>query len=80
MKLNKRGKIQCKSIKKVDLTGLSKIAPSDPEPEFVAINDLGETVVSLQENNHLAVIDKDGNVISHFSAGIVKQMAGMDTK
>ena len=80
VKLNKRGKIQCNSIKKVDLTGLSEIAPSDPEPEFVAINDLGETVVSLQENNHLAVIDKDGNVISHFSAGVVKQMAGMDTK
>ena len=80
MKLNKKGKIQCNSIKKVDLTGLASIAPSDPEPEFVAINDLGETVVSIQENNHLAVIDKDGNVISHFTAGIVKQMAGMDTK
>ena len=80
IKLNKKGKINCNSIKKVDLTGLASIAPSDPEPEFVAINDLGETVVSIQENNHLAVIDKEGKVISHFTAGIVKQMAGMDTK
>ncbi len=39
------------NLEKVDLTGLSKIAPNDPEPEFVDINKLGETVVTLQENN-----------------------------
>ena len=36
--------------------------------EFVDINDKGEIVVSLQENNHMVVLDSSGNVISDFSA------------
>jgi len=67
----KDGVINCDSKKVVDLTGLASIAPSDPEPEFVSINELGEIVVTLQENNHLVVISKDGKVLSHFSAGQV---------
>ena len=31
--------------------------PSDPEPEFVDINRRNEAVVTLQENNHLAIVD-----------------------
>ena len=31
--------------------------PSDPEPEYVDINRRNEAVVSLQENNHLAIVD-----------------------
>ena len=54
-----------------DVRGLAGIAPSDPEPEFVDINDKGEIVVTLQENNHIVVLDSRGNVISHFSAGKV---------
>ncbi|MCV6825113.1 MULTISPECIES: esterase-like activity of phytase family protein [Halocynthiibacter] len=61
----------CDSLKTVSMTGLAEIAPSDPEPEYVSINALGETVVTLQENNHLVVVDRDGEVISHFSAGSV---------
>ncbi|MDE0588853.1 esterase-like activity of phytase family protein [Halocynthiibacter sp. C4] len=61
----------CDSLKTVSVTGLAEIAPSDPEPEYVSINALGETVVTLQENNHLVVVDRDGEVISHFSAGSV---------
>jgi len=63
--------IDCGSIKVADVTGLADVAPTDPEPEFVDINNLGETVVSLQENNHMVVLDKDGKVVSHFSAGAV---------
>ena len=41
-------------------------------------NEFSQTV-SLGISGHMhgaTLIDKDGNVISHFSAGIVKQMAG----
>ncbi|WP_039016999.1 esterase-like activity of phytase family protein [Halocynthiibacter namhaensis] len=63
--------VDCDAMRVVDLTGLAQIGGSDPEPEFVGINGKGETVVTLQENNHLAIIDRDGNVASHFSAGSV---------
>jgi alkaline phosphatase len=62
----------CGAIKTVDLTGLATVAPEDPEPEFVDINSQGEIVVTLQENNHIAIVDgKTGAVTAHFSAGAV---------
>ncbi len=72
------GALDCTGMKMASLTGLAEVAPTDPEPEFVDINALGETVVTLQENNHIAVVDKDGNVVSHFSAGSV-DLEGIDT-
>ena len=66
------GELQCDARKVVGLTGLAHVAPSDPEPEFVDINAANEIVVTLQENNHLVVIDgRAGAVINHFSAGAV---------
>ena len=66
------GEIDCDARKIVDLTGLALVAGDDPEPEFVDVNRAGEIVVTLQENNHLVVIDgRTGAVISHFSAGSV---------
>jgi hypothetical protein len=45
---------------------------SDPEPEFVDINGRNEAVVTLQENNHVVIVDLPGRrVLSHFSAGSV---------
>ncbi len=73
----KGGTLDCASMKMVDLTGLADIAGTDPEPEFVDINSLGETVVTLQENNHLAVVARDGSIVSHFSAGSV-DLEGID--
>tara|TARA_S200000501_G_C20727528_1_gene701330 strand:- start:176 stop:1102 length:927 start_codon:yes stop_codon:yes gene_type:complete len=67
------------SLTKVDLIGFSTIAPNDPEPEFVDINDLGEIVVTLQENNWMVVIDPNGNIISEFDAGLVT-LKGVDNK
>ncbi len=66
-----RGNPERWQVRDVDLTGLDGMfAASDPEPEFVDINDQDLAVVTLQENNHLAVVDlKSGEVISHFSAG-----------
>ena len=63
-----------------DVRGLAGIAPSDPEPEFVDINDKGEIVVTLQENNHMVVLDSRGNVISDFDAGKVDLYDIDDTK
>ncbi|EKF18722.1 esterase-like activity of phytase family protein [Nitratireductor pacificus] len=68
------GTPDCGSMKTVALTGLAAIAPEDPEPEFVAFNDAGEIAVTLQENNHIAIVSaKTGAVIEHFSAGTVSQ-------
>ncbi len=54
----------------VDLTGLADVAPEDPEPEFVSINGRNQAVVSLQENNHLVVVDlPTATVIRDFPAG-----------
>ncbi|MBJ7471558.1 MAG: esterase-like activity of phytase family protein [Solirubrobacteraceae bacterium] len=61
-----------RQLRTVDLTGIAQTAPSDPEPEFVDINRRNEAVVSLQENNHLAIVDlKKAKVTRHFSAGSV---------
>lgn len=73
------GGLDCDSLSVVDLTGLAEVAPSDPEPEYVDINALGEIVVTLQENNHIAVVSAEGEVISHFSAGAV-DLEGIDTE
>jgi len=67
------------SVIKADLVGYSTIAPNDPEPEFVDINNLGEIVVSLQENNWMVVLDRKGKVISEFDAGLVT-LVGVDNK
>lgn len=56
----------------VALTGLAAIAGTDPEPEYVAINYDNVAVVTLQENNHVALVDlRSGTVTRHFSAGSV---------
>ncbi len=57
---------------KVDLTGLADIVPDDPEPEFVDINRHNVAAVSLQENNHIVLVDLNKKEITkHFSAGKV---------
>lgn len=62
----------CVAAHPISLTGLAEIAPTDPEPEFVKVNAKGMAVVSLQENNHLVIIDvAKRTVLRHFSAGSV---------
>lgn len=70
---------QCETLRSIDLAGLAGIAPEDPEPEFVDINGEGQVVVSLQENNHMVVVDRDGSIASHFSAGTV-DLYSVDTE
>ncbi|WP_370275059.1 esterase-like activity of phytase family protein [Pararhodobacter marinus] len=63
------GAIDCAGMIRADVTGLADIASDDPEPEFVAINAEGEIALTLQENNHIVILDRAGTVLSHFSAG-----------
>lgn len=65
------GALDCAGLIKADLTGIAEVAPEDPEPEFVDVNAAGEIVVTLQENNHIAILDRTGAVKAHFSAGAV---------
>ncbi|WP_099242602.1 esterase-like activity of phytase family protein [Pelagimonas phthalicica] len=67
----------CDTLKMIELTGLAEVSPEDPEPEFVDINDNGEIVVTMQENNHMVVVSKDGEILNHFSAGAV-DLEGID--
>ena len=70
----------CDTMRTVDVTGIADIAPTDPEPEFVDFNGLGEIVLTLQENNTLAIIDAaSGAVTASFSAGTV-DLENIDTK
>ncbi len=75
----KDGAMDCAAMQRIEVTGLAAVAGDDPEPEFVDINEAGEIVVTLQENNHIVVIGADGAVASHFSAGAV-DLTGIDTK
>lgn len=76
----KDGVVDCGSLKRVDLAGLAEVGGEDPEPEFVSFNSLDEVAVTLQENNHIVVVDaRTGTVKSHFSAGTVN-LEGIDTK
>lgn len=54
----------------VDLTGLADYAPEDPEPEYVDINERNIVAVTMQENNHIALVNLvDGKVVRDFTAG-----------
>lgn len=75
--LTSEGLIDCDTLRVADVTGLADVAPEDPEPEYVHINGEGEVVVTLQENNHMVVLNSAGEVLSHFSAGAV-DLEGID--
>ena len=62
----------------VALTGLADLFPADPEPEYVDVNADNVAVVTLQENNHVALVDlATGTVTADFSAGTVT-LTGVD--
>jgi hypothetical protein len=56
----------------VALTGVADLFPDDPEPEFVDINEKNQAVVTLQENNHIVIVDLPSlAVVGDFPAGTV---------
>lgn len=67
-------------LRKVELTGLADRFPEDPEPEYVTINQANIAVVSLQENNHLALVHlPSGRVLRDYPAGAV-DLDGIDAE
>lgn len=66
------------TTRQVDVTGMADLFPADPEPEYVDINNDNIAVLTLQENNHLMLIDlATGAVSAEFSAGSV-DLTGID--
>ncbi len=61
------------SIRKVDLLGIAGLLfLDDPEPEYVDINDRNIAALTLQENNHVVLIDlPTGKILSDWNAGAV---------
>ncbi|MBB3104218.1 esterase-like activity of phytase family protein [Azomonas macrocytogenes] len=75
-----KGKPERWSVQEVPLSGLSAIAPEDPEPEYVSINALDIAAVTLQENNHVVLVNlRRGKIITDFSAGMVN-LTEVDTQ
>lgn len=67
-------------VQRVDLTGLAEYAPEDPEPEYVSINENNVAAVTLQENNHIVLVDLPTlTVVGDFPAGTVS-LQGVDTE
>ncbi|PRY80470.1 phytase-like protein with esterase activity [Yoonia maritima] len=71
------GIADCDTLINVDMTDLAEVSPEDPEPEFVDINSGGDIIVTMQENNHMVVVGRDGAIKNHFSAGTV-DLDGID--
>ncbi len=60
------------AVRNVNLTGLADLFPEDPEPEYVDINSRNIAVVTMQENNHIVLVDlTDGSIVNDFNAGTV---------
>jgi hypothetical protein len=60
----------------VALTGLAERFPTDPESEYVSINANNQVAVTLQENNHVVIVDlATGTVLTHWSAGTTTHTA-----
>ena len=56
----------------VNLLGISEKFPNDPEPEFIDINSDNVAVVTMQEDNHLVLINlRNGRILDHYPAGTV---------
>lgn len=66
------------SLRTIDLTGLAERFPTDPEPEFVDINRNNLAAVTLQENNHVAIVNlQKSKVVGDWSAGTTTHPADL---
>jgi hypothetical protein len=63
----------------VALTGLLMKFLTDPEPEFIDINAANIAAMTLQENNHVVLINLATRaIVGHFTAGITSHAADLD--
>ena len=65
------GAMDCNGILTAQMNGLASVGTDDPEPEFVDVNGEGQIAVTLQENNHIVILNSDATIYSHFPAGSV---------
>ncbi|MBJ3783776.1 esterase-like activity of phytase family protein [Devosia sediminis] len=66
------GTVDCGTLRVTELAGIADVAGEDAEPEYTDFNGANELAVTLQENNHIVIIDGEtGEVTSDFSAGSV---------
>lgn len=66
------------STRNVSLAGFGDRFPTDPEPEFVDINDEHEAAVTLQENNTVVIVDlQRARVVEHWSTGTTTHLADL---
>lgn len=76
----RHGVPDCPAAHPVSVNGLASVAPEDAEPEFVKVNRAGVAVLTLQENNHIVLVDvAKRQVLKHFSAGEVN-LSGIDSQ
>ncbi|MEO3820807.1 esterase-like activity of phytase family protein [Plantactinospora sp. B24E8] len=62
------------------LTAAGLAGPTDPEPEYVSINNRNQLAVTLQENNGVALVDlPSGRITTVFGAGTAT-VRGIDTE
>lgn len=65
-------------MRTVALQNLPVRFPSDPEPEYIAINARNEAAISLQENNGVVIIDlAKGRVLEAWSCGTTEHAADL---
>jgi DNA-binding beta-propeller fold protein YncE len=63
----------------VALVGFSDRFPTDPEPEFVDINANNQAAITLQENNHVVIVDlPSGTVVRDWTAGTTSHLADLE--
>lgn len=73
------GGVDAWTTRSVDLTGVADLFPEDPEPEFVDINKANIAAVTLQENNHVVLVNMvTGAIVGDWSAGTVS-LENVDT-
>ncbi|MGB3339090.1 MAG: esterase-like activity of phytase family protein [Devosia sp.] len=72
------GTVDCATMRVTELAGVADFAGEDAEPEYTDFNSANELAVTLQENNHIVILNGEtGEIISDFSAGTV-DLEGID--
>lgn len=67
------------STRRVNLTGLKLRFATDPEPEFIAINEKNEAAITLQENNGVVIVNlATGKILESWSCGEVSHKADLN--
>ncbi|HEX8832816.1 MAG TPA: hypothetical protein VF719_01385, partial [Abditibacteriaceae bacterium] len=65
-------------LRRVSLVNTAERFASDPEPEYIAINDRNQAAVTLQENNAVVIVDlPTGDIIQKWSCGTTSHRADL---